>query len=63
MDSPCHHCSKRPCFEHDTCPDYLKFREEINQETTRRAKEDALIGYICGSIERVKKKQRRSKRK
>lgn len=62
-DSPCHYCTKRPCFVHDTCPDYLEFRAEIDKETAKRVKEDAIIGYTCRSLERVNKKKWRSKRK
>lgn len=62
-DSPCHYCTKRPCFIHDTCPEYQEFRAEIDKETAKRVKEDAIIGYTCRSLERVNKKKWRSNKR
>lgn len=62
-DSPCHYCTKRPCFEHDTCPEYQEFRAEMNQISANRAKNAMITDSVIRFHERVQRKQRRSKRK
>lgn len=61
-DSPCHYCTKRPCFIHDTCPDFLKFRARIDARNAKRAQDDHFIGYICSSIAKTTRKKQRSNR-
>ena len=41
MDSPCHHCPKCPCKEHDTCREYQEYRAEIDKiKKTEDLRED-----------------------
>jgi hypothetical protein len=36
MSSPCHHCPKCPCKEHDTCREYQEYRAAINKINKRK---------------------------
>ena len=60
MDSPCHHCPKCPCKEHDTCKDYLDFRAEIERIKKEKLKSAEITDYTCRAIE---KQKRRSNKK
>lgn len=62
-DSPCHYCTKRPCFIHDTYPEYQEFRAELDRITAKRASAAMITDSVIRSHERVQRKQRRSKRK
>lgn len=58
MDSPCHHCPKCPCKEHDTCKDYLDFRAEIERIKKEKSKSAEIKDYTCRAI--AKQKRRRN---
>jgi hypothetical protein len=63
MESPCHHCPKCPCKEHDTCKDYQDYRAELNKISAKRVTEGLITDSVIRSCERVQRKQRRCKRK
>ncbi len=50
MDSPCHYCDKRPCYEHDTCERYLKYRARIDamRSGTLRGRLRRGMSKLCG---------------
>lgn len=59
-DSPCHYCDKRPCYEHDTCEKYLKFRAKIEARRKESIKNAVIKDYVNRSIaKRIKKERRR----
>ena len=58
-DSPCHYCPKCPCKEHDTCPDYLKYRAKKDAKRAKKIKEGIIIAYTCASIQRMNKRKGR----
>jgi hypothetical protein len=62
-DSPCHYCTKRPCFIHDTCPEYQEFRAELDKITAKRASVAMITDSVIRSFERVNRKKWRSNRK
>ena len=57
MESPCHHCKKRPCFIHDTCPDYIDFRKAIDEANKKQNEMRATIDATCLAIRRCKRKR------
>ena len=57
-DSPCHYCTKRPCFVHDTCPEYLDFRAKIARIKQEKAKSEHIINYTVKSIEKQKRRRK-----
>lgn len=58
MDSPCHHCSKCPCKEHDTCEDYIKYRAELDKVRTDKLKTQVVRDYVNKSIDKSKRRKR-----
>ncbi len=62
-DSPCHYCTKKPCFIHDTCPDYQGWRAGRKQENAKRTEDSLMIDYICASVARTTRKKQRSNRR
>ena len=55
IDSPCHHCSKCPCKEHDTCGDYLEYRAAIEERGKQKRIEWLIRKTTLEGIERCKK--------
>lgn len=55
MDSPCHHCPKCPCKEHDTCEEYQEYRAEINKIKKQRISERVVREMTLTGIARCKK--------
>lgn len=58
MESPCHHCPKCPCKEHDTCPEYLDFRAKIARIKQEKAKSAHITDYTIKSIEKQKRRRK-----
>lgn len=57
MDSPCHHCAKCPCKEHDTCGDYLEFRAELDRLRREYMKYSVVREYVNSSIDKRRRKE------
>lgn len=57
MESPCHHCPKCPCKEHDTCPDFIKFRRGKLEEKRQKDEERAAIEATVLAVRRCKRKR------
>ena len=47
IDSPCHHCAKCPCKEHDTCGEYREYRAALDnaKKMPMRSHEDICVFY------------------
>ena len=58
MDSPCHHCLKCPCKEHDTCKDYLDYRAEIDKRRKENMRNSQSKDYVYRSIAKRQRKER-----
>lgn len=58
MDSPCHHCTKRPCYDHDTCEDYRNYRAALDQKRKENFKTSQCKDYVYRSIAKRKRKER-----
>lgn len=58
MDSPCHHCPKCPCKEHDTCKDYLGYRAEIERIKKEKSKSAEIEDYTCRAIAKQKRRRK-----
>lgn len=61
-DSPCHYCTTRPCFIHDTCEKFQRWRAGIDARNAKKAQDDQFIGYTCSSVARTTRKKQRSNR-
>lgn len=55
IDSPCHHCARCPCKEHDTCGDYREYRAEIDKMKKQRISERVVREMTFKGIARCKK--------
>ena len=58
IDSPCHHCAKCPCKEHDTCGEYLEYRAELDNMRREYMKYSVVKDYVNRSIDKRKRKER-----
>jgi hypothetical protein len=58
MSSPCHHCPKCPCKEHDTCKDYKKYRAELVRKRNENKKTYEIKDYVNRSIDKRKRRER-----
>lgn len=58
IDSPCHHCARCPCKEHDTCEDYIKYRAELERIRLEKNKYTHYQDYVHKSIDKRKRKER-----
>ena len=58
MDSPCHHCAKRPCYDHDTCGDYQEYRAAIEMRRKEKMKSYEIKDYVNRAIDKRKRKER-----
>lgn len=58
MDSPCHHCAKRPCYDHDTCKEYQDFRAEIDKRRKENMRNSQCKDYVYISIAKRKRRER-----
>ena len=58
MDSPCHYCTKRPCYNHDTCKEYLEFRAKIDKRRKENIKIAVVKDYVNRSIDKRKRRER-----
>ena len=52
IDSPCHHCPRCPCKEHDTCGDYLEYRAAIEERGRQKRIEWLIRKTTLEGIER-----------
>ena len=59
LDSPCHHCERCPCKEHDTCKEYLEYRAAQDRRNKENMKLADYKDYVCQSIIKTKRKYRR----
>ena len=57
MESPCHHCTKRPCYDHDTCKEYQDFREATRAANKKREEFHAAVDATCIAVRRCKRKR------
>ena len=55
MDSPCHHCPKRPGKEHDTGREYQEHRAESDKMKKQRISERVVREMTFKGIARCKK--------
>lgn len=55
MESPCHHCPKCPCKNHDTCREYQEYRAEINKINKQKTSDKVAKDMTIRGIERCKK--------
>ncbi len=58
IDSPCHHCAKCPCKEHDTCGDYLDYRALLDKRRKENMKIAVVKDYVNRSIAKRKRRER-----
>lgn len=58
MDSPCHHCAKCPCKEHDTCEDYREYRVALDKRRKDNMKIAVVKDYVNRSIDKRKRRER-----
>ena len=58
IDSPCHHCARCPCKEHDTCGDYKEYRAEIEKLRNHKLKTQVVRDYVNISIDKAKRRKR-----
>lgn len=58
IDSPCHHCAKCPCKEHDTCGDYREYRATLDNIRRENMKNSVIKDYIHVSITKRKRRER-----
>lgn len=56
MESPCHHCPKCPCKNHDTCKEYQDFRAEIARQRKEKDKSFHITDYTIRSVEKRKRR-------
>ena len=56
-ESPCHYCTTRPCFQHDTCERYQRFREAIRVANKKKEEFRAAVDATCIAVRRCKRKQ------
>ena len=59
MVAPCKNCTVRHEICHAGCPDYLKFRKEIDRMNQIKRQENDLTGYICINRARINDDLRR----
>ena len=59
LDSPCHHCPKCPCKEHDTCEDYIKYRAALDKRRKENLKIAVVKDYVNRSIDKTKRRNKR----
>lgn len=55
MDSPCHHCPKCPCKEHDTCREYQEYRAKLDNIKKQKISERVVREMTFKGIARCKK--------
>ena len=58
LDSPCHHCERCPCKEHDTCKDYLDYRAVLDKQRKENLKAYVTKEYVINSIHKRERKER-----
>lgn len=58
IDSPCHHCAKCPCKEHDTCGDYQEYRAELDRRRRENIINSHSKDYVYISIAKRLRKER-----
>ncbi len=58
IDSPCHHCEKCPCKEHDTCEDYRGYRAALDKRRRENMRNSHSKDYVYQSIAKRKRKER-----
>ena len=59
MVAPCKNCQVRHEICHAGCPDYLKFRAEMDRMNQIKRQENDLTGYICINRARINDDLRR----
>ena len=59
MLAPCKNCTVRHEICHAGCPDYLKFRKEIDEINEKKRQEADLKAYICLNRARINDDLRR----
>ena len=57
MESPCHHCTTRPCFNHDTCERYQGYRAKIRAANKKKEEFRAAVDATCIAVQRCKRKR------
>ena len=58
IDSPCHHCAKCPCKEHDTCKDYREYRAALDKMRRENMINSHSKDYVYISIAKRLRKER-----
>lgn len=58
LDSPCHHCAKCPCKEHDSCEDYKEYRAALDMRRKEKLKSYEIKDYVNRAIDKRKRKER-----
>lgn len=58
IDSPCHHCARCPCKEHDTCGDYREYRAALDNMRRENMKEAVVKDYVHVSIAKRIRRER-----
>ena len=59
MVAPCKNCTVRHEICHAGCPDYLRFRAEMDRANQIKRQENDLTGYICINRARINEDLRR----
>lgn len=57
IDSPCHHCARCPCKEHDTCGEYLEYRAELDRLRKENMINSHSKDYVYRSIAKRQRKE------
>ena len=57
IDSPCHHCARCPCKEHDTCRDYLDYRAKLDKMRKENMRNSQSKDYVYQSIAKRQRKE------
>ena len=58
IDSPCHHCPRCPCKNHDTCEDYKEYRAALDKLRKENMRNSQCKDYVYVSIAKRKRKER-----
>lgn len=58
LDSPCHHCARCPCKEHDTCEDYREYRAALDNMRRENMREAVVKDYVHVSIAKRIRRER-----
>lgn len=58
IDSPCHHCTRCPCKDHDSCGDYIKYRAELDRVRNVKNKDSHYQDYVNLAIVKTKRRNR-----